>query len=161
MEFRKCSNDDFEFLLSLVSDPEMVRYIGEGKIRNREGAQDFLEWIYKTYDSGSNKGLMLLVDKEVNNPIGHAGLIPQTIDGMEQVEIGYCISREHWGKGYATEAAEALRNYGLNVLSEEKLIALIPPGNIASKKVATKVGMNLEKEIILRGQDVHMYSISK
>jgi RimJ/RimL family protein N-acetyltransferase len=161
LKFRKYKDDDFDYLYSLFSDPEMVRYIGEGKTRDREGTRNFLEWIYSTYKVGPDMGLMVLVDKDDNNPIGHAGLVPQTIDGAEELEIGYWISRKHWGKGYATEAAKALRDYGRKNLGKERFIALIQPENVASKRVANKLGMNLEKEIILGGQNVHIYSISE
>jgi len=159
--FRKYTDEDFNFLYSLLSDPEMVRYIGEGKTRGREGAKKFLHWIYGTYEVGSDKGLMVLESKGDNTPIGHAGLVQQKINGIEELEIGYWISRKHWGRGYATEAAKALLDYGLNHLQKERLISLIQPENKASKRIAKKIGMKLEKEIILGGQNVHVYSISR
>lgn len=83
------------------------------------------------------------------------------IDDEKEIEIGYWITREHWGQGHATEAARALRNYGNKQLGIQRFIALIQPDNFASEKVAAKIGMDLEKEIVLDGQDVNMYSISK
>ncbi|MGM0866727.1 MAG: GNAT family N-acetyltransferase [Bacillota bacterium] len=102
---------------------------------------------------------MVLEDKENNQTIGHAGLVPQTINGVDELEIGYWISREHWGKGYATEAAKALREYGRKNLGKRRFISLIQPENMATRKVAVKLGMSLEKKIELRGQNVHIYSI--
>lgn len=87
------------------------------------------------------------------------GLVPQTIDGVEEIEIGYWISRKHWCKGYATEAAKVVRDYGLIKFDRKKLISLIQPGNVASKRIAHKLGMNFEKEIVLGGQNVHVHSI--
>jgi RimJ/RimL family protein N-acetyltransferase len=103
-------------------------------------------------------GLMVLISKEDNTLIGHAGLVPQKIDGDEEIEIGYCISRKHWGKGYATESAKALLEYGKNNLDKQRFIALIQPDNISSKKVAKRVGMELDKNIVLAGKDVNVYS---
>ncbi|MCG1008812.1 GNAT family N-acetyltransferase [Salinicoccus sp. ID82-1] len=160
LKFRRYKNDDFDFLLSLLTDAEMVRYIGEGRTRNREDAKKFLERIHYIYEHEQGLGLMILEDKETGSRIGHAGLVPQTVGGRKEVEIGYWISRAHWGKGYATEAAIALRDHGFDVLNEKRLIALIQPGNIASIKVAEKVGMALEKKISFHGQHVHLYSIS-
>ncbi|RFU67036.1 GNAT family N-acetyltransferase [Bacillus sp. V59.32b] len=156
--FQPYEEKDFEFLFSLLSDPKMVQYIGNGQTRN--GAKKFLDWIYCTYEAGPDLGLMVLVRKEDNTPIGHAGLVPQVIDREEEIEIGYWIAQDYWGKGYATEAAKALRDHGINQLGKKRLIALIQPGNLASREVAKKIGMNCEKEIVLSGQHVCVYSNS-
>lgn len=156
--FRPYNDEDFEFLFSLLSDPEMVRFIGNGQIRNRNEANNFLNWIYHTYEISSDLGLRLLIRKEDNIPIGHAGLVPQTVDGIEEIEIGYWIARDYWGQGYATEAAKALLDYGINLFGKRKFIALIQPGNLASRQVAKNIGMKLKKEITLSGQVVFVYS---
>lgn len=156
--FRFYNKDDLPFLYSLVSDPEMVRYIGNGQPKDNKDAKVFLNWILDTYDSNPNLGLHLLIDKKSNKPIGHAGIVPQTIDGMAELEIGYWIARDYWEKGYGTEAALALKDFGIRRLKRERFIALIQPENIASKKVASKLNMVLEKRIILGGQDVQVYA---
>jgi RimJ/RimL family protein N-acetyltransferase len=159
ISFRRYGDVDFEFLHSLLSDPEMVRYIGEGKTRDREGTRTFLEWIYHTYSTGQAFGLMVLENRSTKSPIGHAGLVPQMINGREEIEIGYWISKEYWGAGYATEAAKSLMVYGRG-LGINRFIALIQPENTVSKKVADKLGMTLESEIVLSGQKVHVHSVS-
>ncbi|WP_420855372.1 GNAT family N-acetyltransferase [Virgibacillus indicus] len=156
--FRPYNDNDFEFLMSLLSDPEVVRFIGDGKTRDKNGGKNFLNWIYSTYEFGEAMGLMVLVNKEDNTLIGHAGLVPQTIDGNKEIEIGYWISRKYWGKGYATEAAKALLKYGNKHLDKQRFIALIQPNNLSSQKVARKIGMELDKEIVLGEQDVNVYS---
>ncbi|SFG31818.1 Protein N-acetyltransferase, RimJ/RimL family [Halobacillus alkaliphilus] len=158
LKFRKYNDDDFDYLFSLLSDPEMVRYIGDGNTKDAKSTTDFLKWIYSTYDDGPDRGLMVLENKEDNTRIGHAGLVPQTVNGVDVLEIGYWISRKHWGKGYATEAAKALKNYGLIDLGEDRLVSLIQPNNMASKMVAIKIGMGFDKEIVLGNQKVHIHS---
>lgn len=74
--FRPYNDNDFDFLMFLLSDPEMVRFIGNGRTRDRNGGKDFLDWIYRTYKVGKDMGLMVLIRKEDNIPIGHAGLVP-------------------------------------------------------------------------------------
>ncbi len=143
--------------MSLLSDPEVVRFIGNGKTRDKNGGKYFLSWIYRTYEYGENMGLRLLVNKEDDTLIGHAGFVPQ-VDKVKEIEIGYWITREHWGKGYATEAAKALLEYGHKQLDRERFIALIQPGNVASRKVAKKLGMALEKKVVLGGEEVDVYS---
>lgn len=161
LQFRKYTDEDFQFLWSLLADPEMIRYIGKGQTRNKSEALEFLYWIYRSYKGNPQCGLMLLVRKEDGKRIGHAGLVAQTIDGIEELEVGYWVAKEFWGQGYAKEAAEALRDYGLHQLGEKRLISLIQPGNTASHKVAQHIGMAVEKEIILSGQNVCVYAIEK
>lgn len=158
LRFRFYTKDDLPFLYALVSDPEIVRYIGNGQPKDNKDANVFLNWVLDTYDSNPNLGLHLLIDKKSNKPIGHAGIVPQTINGINELEIGYWIARDYWRKGYGTEAALALKDYGTRKLKRERFIALIQPANRASIKIANKLNMGLEKRIILGGQDVDLYA---
>ena len=160
LKFHPYTDNDFGFLMSLLEDPEMVKFIGGGKTRDSREGREFLAWIYRTYEMGENSGLQVLVRREDNRPIGHAGLVPQKVEGNDEVEIGYWISKEFWGRGYATEAAAALLEHGRKILGRQRFISLIQPGNIASEKVARKIGMHLEKEIVLGGKNVHIFSKS-
>lgn len=159
LEFRKYRDEDFNFLYSLLADPEVVRFIGNGQVRSRNGALEFMYWIYRSYRENPELGLRLLIRKEDGAPVGHAGLVKQTIEGIDELEIGYWIAKEYWGQGYAAEAAAALRDYGLEQLGQKRLISLIQPGNTASRKVAERTGMALEKEIQLSGKDVCVYAL--
>ena len=83
--------------------------------------------------------------KETGKFIGRCGLLPWTIDGQNEVEVAYTIARNYWGQGLATEAAQAILNYGFEKLGFSRLICLIDEKNIASQRVATKIGMAFEK----------------
>ena len=161
LAFRRYTDEDFHFLCSLLADPEMIRYIGKGQTRNKSEALEFLYWIYRSYKENPRSGLMLLIRKEDGRRIGHAGLVVQTIEDMDELEVGYWVAKEFWGQGYAKEAAEALRDYGLLQLGEKRLISLIQPSNTASQKVAQHIGMAVEKEIMLSGRSVCVYAIEK
>ncbi|WP_164669774.1 GNAT family N-acetyltransferase [Virgibacillus doumboii] len=148
---------DEGFLMAMLSDPEMMRFIGEGQPKDESGTKKFLEWIYGTYEQGAEFGLHVIVRKDDRVPVGHAGLVPQLVDGKKELEIGYWIMRNYWGLGYATEAAAALKKYGRQKLGQQRLIALIQPENVGSKIVAEKIGMHVEKKIVLSGQEVLVY----
>ena len=64
---------------------------------------------------------------------------------------GSWINKKYWGKGYATEMAQALKEYAFGQLGLTRIIALINPENVASAKVAQRIGMKLEKSIV-RGE---------
>ena len=117
--FVNYTEEDIRFLENLLSNPNMVRYIGNGSVRNNEQTIKFFEWILGHYKINDNYGLKILKDKKTGDYIGHAGLVPQTIEGQQYIEVGYWIEENYWGKGYASEAAQALIAYGLN---EFKLI---------------------------------------
>lgn len=154
---RPYNDNDLDFLESLLTNPDIMQFIGNGQTRDKEGVRKFLEWIYHTYSLNTNYGLKLILEKGSNKRIGHAGLVPQIINEKEEIEIGYWISQEYWGRGFATEIARGLMEYGKNKLNIEKMIALIQKDNNASQKVAKKIGMQLEREIILNGKDVFVY----
>lgn len=160
LELRLYRDEDFEFLYSMLSDPDVVRYIGNGQTRSREGAMEFLYWIYRSYKENPDLGLRVLVRKSDGQAVGHAGLVKQIVEGKPELEIGYWIAKEFWGQGYAKEAANALRYYGIHYLAKIRFISLIQPGNSASRKVAEYIGMSLEKEIVMNGKDVYVYALN-
>lgn len=146
----------------MLNDPEMMQYIGNGKTRNIEEAHAFLERIQSHYEKNEEFGLKMLIRKKDGIPVGHAGIIPQQINDVDELEIGYWIAREFWGNGYATEAASTLLKRGVNRLGIDRLISLIQPENTKSSNIAIKNGMHLEKEVILKGKAVSVYTyISK
>lgn len=159
LSFRKYRDDDFEFLRSLLANPEVVRFIGNGNTRNRDGALEFLYWIYRSYRETPEIGLRIMIAVDSGQRIGHAGLVSQQVEGKEEVEIGYWIAPEYWGRGYAKEAASAIRDHAIHQLGKKRLISLIQPENEASKKVARYVGMSLDKEIVMGGKDVCVYAL--
>ena len=102
--------------------------------------------------------MKLLIRKKDGIPVGHAGIKPQQIDGEDELEIGYWIAKEFWGNGYAIEAASALLNRAVELLGINRLISLIQPENTKSICIAIKNGMHLEKEVILKGKEVSVYT---
>jgi ribosomal-protein-alanine N-acetyltransferase len=91
-------------------------------------------------------GLWATIYKPTNQFIGRCGLLPWTLDGQFEVEVAYMIDKRFWGQGLGTEAALAIRDYGFNQLNLSRLVSLIDGENIASIKVAERMGMRFEKE---------------
>jgi ribosomal-protein-alanine N-acetyltransferase len=88
-------------------------------------------------------------------------LDPQTVDEVDEIEIGYHVRRDLWGRGYAPEAARACRDYGFERLGAERLISLIRPENIPSRRVAEKTGLILWKDVVWRGLMHCVYVVRK
>jgi len=84
------------------------------------------------------------------------------INGQAEVEIGYRLARSTWDQGYATEAAKAVCDYAFTMLGIKRLIAMIDPSNVSSIRVAEKIGMHYEKDVMLEGYSHpdHVYVIT-
>lgn len=157
---RDYKEEDQPFLAAMLQDSEVMRYIGNGSVKEEGEATRLINRILETYKENPNLGLKLLIRKEDEVKLGHAGIVQQMVDGKEEWEIGYWIARPHWGEGYASEVARSLKDFGFKSLKAKKLISLIQPGNLASRRVAEKLGMSVERSITFSGQDVLLYSIS-
>ena len=85
--------------------------------------------------------------------VGWAGFVRRELTGAPEVELGWLIRKQHWGKGYASEAALDLRPLG-----PERVIHLIHPGNAASIAVARKLGAVHERDTEIAGGPVSIYA---
>jgi len=93
-------------------------------------------------------GLFAVFDKQNGGFIGDCGITVQNIDGVQEMEIGYRIRKESWGKAYAAEAAEAVKQYGFETLKLDKLCSYMASDHLQSRRVAEKIGMIFEKEYL-------------
>ncbi len=136
---------DLDDLWALYSDPEITKCIPDAP-RTRQEAQAELEWHMNGHPRNPQLGLWATVHKPTGKFIGRCGLLPWTIDGQNEVEVAYTIARAYWHQGLATEAAQAILDYGFITLNLSRLICVIEAENIASQRVAEKIGMQFEKE---------------
>lgn len=153
---RQMCFNDIENLLRIFSDPEAMRYYPGTK--SREETEGWIEWNISSYRE-NGFGLWVATLKDSGEFAGQCGLVAQEVEGRREVEIGYLFVRSLWGRGLATEAARASRDYGINRLGHRRLISLIDPENMASRRVAEKLRMRFEKEIEKWGKIVWVYSL--
>jgi RimJ/RimL family protein N-acetyltransferase len=137
--------DDLDDLFALYRDPEMRLYFPEGVLTYEETKEE-LEWFLNGHPRHPELGLWATIHKADNRFIGRCGLLPWTIDGRFEVEVAYLIDKTCWGQGLGTEAAQAVLDYGFNQLNLTRLVCLIERENVASIKVAEKIGMRFERE---------------
>jgi RimJ/RimL family protein N-acetyltransferase len=157
---RRLVMSDLDELYSFYCDPEVIKYIPDAP-RTYEETREELEGFMNGHPRYPELGLWATIYKETGQFIGRCGLIPWTIDEQNEVEIAFAIAKAFWGKGLATEVAQALLQYGFEHLHLSRLICVIEPENLASVRVATKIGMSFEKN----GEDDKgpflIYSINK
>ena len=141
---------DEDAMNRLFGDPEVMRF-GDG-VQTPAWVRDWLERRLENYRRSSSLGPWAVVEKSSEQTLGYCGLFHfPDICGVPETEIGYRLARAHWRRGYATEAAQAVLKYAINTLGFSRLIALIDPQNAASIRVAEKLGMHYEKDVMLEG----------
>jgi ribosomal-protein-alanine N-acetyltransferase len=143
---RRLRPADLEALFALYRDPEVRKYFPEGTLTYEETREE-LAWIIDVYYGQYGYGLWATIYKETGAFIGRCGLIPWTIDQRLEVEVAYLLDKAYWGQGLATEAAQAIVQYAFEQLQLSRLICLFDPEHQASRNVAEKMGMTLEKEL--------------
>lgn len=153
---RPLTDDDLPFLREMDTDPEVMKYIGDGSIRTEEYTVNNLQKVYARYEM-FGMGLYLVENALTKEKLGRAGLFAKQEDNELIWEIGYGFKKSAWGKGYATEAAEALRDWGLENLNTDYLICFIREDNLDSIHVASKLGMNHWKEEEVDGHNHVIY----
>jgi ribosomal-protein-alanine N-acetyltransferase len=160
LRLRPYTRDDLDDLASIVGDAVTMRYYPHPF--SREDASRWIERNLRRY-SDDGHGLWAMVSTASDEFVGNCGLVKQWVDGREEVEVGWLVARRWWNQGFATEAATACRDYGFDVLNMDRLISMIRPENVPSRRVAEKIGMSVDKELIWgNGDFLHLvYALSK
>jgi ribosomal-protein-alanine N-acetyltransferase len=150
--------DDVDALSRVLSDPETMRFYPAPY--DRAGVEDWIARSLRRYVEQGH-GLWAMVLKASGEMIGDCGLTVQNVDGADEIEIGYHVRRDLWGQGLATEAARACRDLGFARLPVDRLISLIRPENLPSRRVAEKNGMTVWKELMWRNLPHLVYAIRR
>jgi ribosomal-protein-alanine N-acetyltransferase len=155
---RTLTETDLDLLAAIFADPDVTRYIGGP--RTREEVRARLEQLIAAYErDGFSKWAVVL--RATGETIGRCGPMREAIEGRDEVEIGYDLAKEHWGRGIASEAAGAALTYCFDVLRLPRVISLIAPGNAASLGVARRLGMRHERDVTWRGTRFGLHSVER
>ena len=140
---RDFNEDDWEAVHEYASDPEVVRYMEWGP-NTEEETRNFIKRAISHQNEKPRRNFTLaIVLKSEGKLIGGCGIVVSDPENR-QGYIGYCLNRNFWGRGYATEVAEALVKFGFERLNLHRIFATCDPKNLASARVLEKVGMKLE-----------------
>ena len=144
---RRLALADAADLYRIYSDPETMKFMGKAPDSVEEERDHIRSHIAHHYEK-YGVGLWATVLKENNRFIGRCGLMRKQIEGVEEVEIAYLLDREYWGKGLATEAAEAILKHGYDKYGFKRIVAVIHPQNVASTRVVEKIEMKYERDVL-------------
>jgi [ribosomal protein S5]-alanine N-acetyltransferase len=152
---------DGEPMMRVFGDAQVMRF-GDG-VQTRDWVDHWIVTCLEDYRS-RGFGPYAVVEKERQRLIGYCGLFFfPAVNGRAEVEIGYRLERLAWGQGYATEAAGTVREYAFSSVGMGRLISIIDPANLASIRVAEKIGMQYEGEVKFEGytHSDHVYAITR
>ena len=153
LTLRQFSAEDAAFILELVNEPSFIQNIGDRGVRTLSDAVRYIEAGPVTSYARNGFGLYLVTLKESGESIGMCGLIKR--DALDDVDIGYAFLPRFWSKGYAVEAALAVKEQGRN-LGLTRLVAITDPANAGSIRVLEKIGFTFEKMIRLSADDIEL-----
>ena len=139
---------DLEPMLAVLGDPWSMRYYPAPF--DRDGARDWIDRQLERYER-DGFGLLAIEDRATGQTIGDCGPTVQEADGEVYVELGWHVLASRQGNGIATEAGAACRDAAFATLDARFLISLIRPENVASRRVAEKLGFEVWRGTIRAG----------
>lgn len=157
--FRRCSLKDVPSWAEFFHDRSPLPWLGLDPEQDAFKAAD--QWINRQLERYQTHGLghLAAVRKADDVFIGMGGIIPRTLDGEKELEIAYSLLPSYRGMGYATELASTMRDFGQGQFDAERLISIIHPDNLNSKRVAEKAGMSLWKRTVYSDMPVEVYAV--
>jgi len=147
---------DVDDLLHLFGDPVVMAAFASDPFDRRQMEQ----WVERNLEHQERfgYGLFSVIRQTDGALIGDCGL--ERLED-ESVELGYDLRRDCWNQGFATEVAAAVRDHAFHVLNLPRLISLIRQGNIASRRVAEKIGMRHEADLTRYERDYWRFAIDR
>jgi RimJ/RimL family protein N-acetyltransferase len=149
LRLRRWRNDDVEPFANMCSDPEVMRHIGSGATRISAQARTSIHAYEREWEE-NGFGLFAVERLEDGKFLGFTGLAEPSFlpEIMPAVEIGWRFARQSWGNGYASEAAKAALEFGLQKLGLPEIVGIYQAGNRASGRIMEKLGMRFDRETV-------------
>jgi RimJ/RimL family protein N-acetyltransferase len=133
---------DLDALAAMYGDPEVMTYVGDGSMRDRERVGTSLETM-SAMQTERGFAPWAVEERAGGALVGECGLYP--LEGVgPQIELTYTFARPAWGKGYATEAGRAALAFAFTAAGLAEVIAVAHPENAASVRVLEKLGMRAD-----------------
>ena len=176
---RRLDHTDLDYFIGIHSDAEVARYIGAGNPRPQAETERWFQDIQDSYQN-ANLGQLTVIRKSDGARVGRCGLsdavlettdtpgrlrkgwffsahAPTEFEVEKLPELGYTFGREHWGKGYATEAARSVYDYARRHLAFPTIMSVIHAENVGSRAVVMKFGARYIDVVELAGRPFERY----
>ena len=135
LSIRALEQGDLAAFHAICGDATAMRLMGDGLPLTLEQTRQWIDVSQRNYELHS-RGCMAVIERDTNSMIGFCGLVAGDTSG--EIELIYGFAPDHWGRGYATESAGAMLEYGQTILP--RIIASIYPQNKASQRILEKLG---------------------
>ena len=155
---RSFREEDVDVMAQLFANPDFMRF-SLGVYTERKKTIAFIEKVMG-WDHAAIPSAFAVVPRGEVTVIGYCGF-HHHLEVPGEVEIGYRLHPDYWNRGLITEAARAVRDHAFADLELPRVISLVHPENIPSRRVAEKNGMKVEKEITFRGFPTLVYAITR
>ena len=155
---REMSFDDFDSLKAIISDPINMKYYEQPY--DDTGVTRWINWNLTNYQT-YGFGLWACIHKETGEMIGDCGVTMQFINKKIRPEIGYHFNLNYHNQGYATEAAQAVKEYIFKNTTFKELYTYTTKENLPSRRVAEKNGMIFIEEYVDGNEHLVVYKIVK
>lgn len=154
---RLMNERDVDAVYAMRSDADVMRFIRPAQIERGE-AESWVKLISSRWKT-EKIGFCAVIEKSSNEFAGWCGL--WRLKETNEIEIGYALRKEFWGKGYAVEASEKFLEYGFEELNLAEIVAVTDPENKHSRGVMEKLGMRYDYTDKFYGRDLVHYSMTK
>jgi RimJ/RimL family protein N-acetyltransferase len=156
---RRFDLDDADFILELLNEPSFIRYIGDKGVRNRDDAREYLNGGPLESYERHGYGLYMVLSRDGSVPLGMCGILKR--DELEDPDIGFAFLPRFWSKGYASESAAAVLDYGRNSFGMKRIVAITATDNSSSIRLLTRLGFKFERTACLSDEmdEVNFYAI--
>ncbi|WP_299413626.1 GNAT family N-acetyltransferase [Acaryochloris sp. IP29b_bin.148] len=158
LRLRAFRDSDLDGYAEYLSDPGVVCYLGHGQPLSRKEtwcqmAMFLGHWSLRGY------GMWAVENRQSLEFLGRVGF--HHPEGWPGFEIGWVLGKQHWGKGFATEAGRVALAFAFTKLGRDSVISLIHPQNAASIAVAKRLGLSFHSEIEVGGIEVVVYRVTE
>ena len=155
---RSFREEDIDAMAQLFANPDFMRF-SLGIYTERKRTVDFIEKVMG-WDHANIPSQFAIVPRGEDVLIGYCGFHHHP-EVPGEIEIGYRLHPDHWNRGLISEASRAVRDHAFADLKLPRVVSLIHPENIPSRRVAEKNGMKVEEEITFRGFPTLVYAITR
>ncbi|MGK5683169.1 GNAT family N-acetyltransferase [Actinoplanes sp. URMC 104] len=164
LTLRRWRDDDLDALAAINADPQVMRHILDGSVRDRGQSAESLRTMMRDWDE-RGFGLFAVQERASGELIGWAGLaVPAFLpEVLPAVEIGWRLGRRFWGRGYATEAAAAALRFGFDEVGLDRVVSIRHVDNVRSARVMEKLGLVHEFDTVVpvHEQPVAVHAITR
>ena len=155
LRLREFGQSDLDELAAMVADADQMTFYPRPKTRDEASA-----WIDRNLELYERYGFGFwrVESRATSDFLGYCGIRPLRLEGASETEIGWHTRKTFWNQGVATEAAAAARQLASDRFEVSRLVAVIHPDHIASRRVAEHIGMRPEQTAVLDGYIAVIYA---